>query len=244
MKVIKDIVYGNLDVKRQGLDIYLPDCAEADVIIFFHGGGMVAGDKDGEPITRLTEFGKVVVSANYRMYPEAKYPDFIEDAALAVKWVKEHIGEYIKTNKIFVGGGSAGAYLTSMLAYDKRYLAKHGLKPTDINGFLIDSGQPTTHMNVLKERGMDTRRIVVDEAAPIYYIDETIETFPNIMIVLTDNDWPCRLEQNLMFMKTLEMFGCPKELITYKMIKGFRHGQYGHTDEYILAVRDFMDAAK
>ena len=243
MRIIKDILYGTLDVKRHGLNIYLPDeVEEADVLIFFHGGGMVAGDKEGEPITRLTDLGKVAISANYRMYPDAAYPDFIEDAAMAVNWVKEHIQEYVKMKKLFVGGGSAGAYLTAMLAYDKRYLNKYGIKTTDINGYLIDSGQVTTHMSILTERGMDSRQIVVDEAAPVYHVNKNTE-FPNIMVVLTDNDWPGRLEQNMMFIKTLEIFGCPKEKITYKMIKGFKHGKYGHTDEYIYAVKDFMDTS-
>ena len=45
--------------------------------------------------------GIAVASADYRMYPSAKYPDFIEDAAEAVHWVSENIGRYGNCKKLF-----------------------------------------------------------------------------------------------------------------------------------------------
>lgn len=50
----------------------------------------------------------------------------------------------------FHGGSSAGGYISQMLCFDKTWLSKHGIKATDISGFIHDAGQPTCHFNVLR----------------------------------------------------------------------------------------------
>ena len=227
MNILKDIIYETLDSKNQILDLYLPDGDEvADVLIYFHGGGLEKGDKSrGMNFEYLTNAGMIVISANYRMYPEAKFPEFLEDAASVVNWVKENLGNYKKVKKTFVGGSSAGAYMTAMLAFDGKYLGKYGIKTTDIDGYIIDSAQMTTHFNVLRERGINTKRIIVDDAAPVYFLNEDT-VFPNALVVVSDNDMPCRLEQNLMFLKTAERFGCPEGKLQYQLMEGYKHTQY------------------
>ena len=239
MKLIKDIMYGIYDSHK--LDIYIPeDDKITDVLIYFHGGGMVRGDKtSGINYEYLVNAGIIIVSANYRMYPEAKFPDFIEDAAMVVNWVRENGSKYAKVGKIFVGGSSAGAYLTAMLAYAPQYLGAYGIKTTDIHGYIINSAQMTTHFNVLKERGMNSSRIIVDEAAPVYYLTENTE-FPNALVVVSDNDRACRLEQNLMFMKTASVFGCPEEKMIYKLMVGYGHCKYDRTEEFSDIILDYM----
>lgn len=243
MNCIKNMVYGSQDPESQVLDLYLPEEECSDLLIYFHGGGLEAGDKEVPTVIRLTEYGKAVISANYRMYPKAVYPQFIEDAAAVVQWAREHIGSYKPVKNIFVSGSSAGAYLTAMLAFAPDYLGQYGIKTTDITGYIIDSAQTTTHFNVLRERGLDTKRIVVDEAAPVYHIHENT-VFPNIMVLVSDNDMPCRLEQNLMFLKTLEMFGCPAEKVTYRLMGGFRHCEYVRTDGYPGLLNDYIEKIK
>ncbi len=88
MKTLKDIEYAEGGGNAQSLDIYLPDKCGFDTFIFFHGGGMVHGDKANKFAAVLskhfTENNIAFISANYRMYPDgAKYPDYIEDAASA-----------------------------------------------------------------------------------------------------------------------------------------------------------------
>lgn len=243
MNVIRDIVYGEEDLEAQKLDIYLPEGEATDLVIYFHGGALEEGDKSNNRLEGLAGYGKAVISANYRMYPEAVFPQFIEDAALAVKWAKEHIREYAPVRRIFVAGSSAGAYLTAMLAFDRRDLGKHGIDTLDISGYVINSGQMTTHFNVLRERGIDTRRILVDEAAPVYFLDENT-VFPNIFVIVADNDMPCRLEQNRMFLKTLEMFECPPEKVRFKLMEAYTHCQYDKTPIYADMVNEFVDATK
>ena len=231
MKSFFEIFYGKLKNPAQKLDVYLPECESFPVFIYFHGGGIEGGDKGAHPYMYedLTNQGICVVSANYRMYPEAKYPEYLEDAAEAVKWVFDNIGRYGKANKIIVSGTSAGGYISQMLCFDKRWLEEVGLSNADISGYLHDAGQPTTHFNVLRERGLDHRRVIVDEAAPLYYIGLE-KSYPRMRFLVSDNDMPARYEQIMLVIKTLKYFEYP-ETYDYKVMHG-KHCHYTcHADE-------------
>lgn len=206
MKTVFDVCYNK--ETGQYLDIYLPESAEFSVMLYFHGGGLEAGDKSAANLFHeyMTSHGIAVISANYRMYPTAKYPDYLTDAADAVAWVFENIGKYGKINGIYVGGSSAGGYISQMLCFDKSWLAKHGIQPTDIAGFIHDAGQPTCHFNVLRERGIDTRRVIVDDSAPLYHIGEDAQ-YPPMLIIVSDNDLQNRYEQTMLLLSTLKHFG-------------------------------------
>ena len=208
MRKIDNVFYNTNGNVAQTLDIYLPDQNEFDVFVYFHGGGLEAGDKSHGRIfvDYLLSKGVAVVSANYRMYPDAKYPDFIEDAASAVAWTYHNIGQYGKVKGIYVGGSSAGGYLSQMLCFDKSWLGKHGISPMDMAGFILDAGQPTCHFNVLRERNIDTRRVIVNEAAPLYHVGED-DSYPPMLIIVSDHDMKNRLEQTQLLISTLDHFG-------------------------------------
>ena len=125
MRKFTDIYYTDAQCNMQMLDMYLPDTEGFPVFVFFHGGGLINGDRTHCQClaSYLPKRGVGIVSVEYRMYPDAKYPDFIEDAAAAVKWVFGNIGKYGGSGKIFVGGSSAGGYLSQMLCFDGKYLA-------------------------------------------------------------------------------------------------------------------------
>lgn len=212
MRVYKDIPYAG-DTERL-IDLYLPDGECSALLLYLHGGGLVEGNRDLEAMPHfaedMTDAGFGVASAEYRMYPRAKYPDFIEDAALAVKFVKDGLSEYCTYDKLIVSGTSAGGYLTQMLCFDARWLGKHGIKPTEIDGFIHDAGQPTVHFNVLKERGLDPRRVIIDEAAPLYHVGEA-ETYPPMQIIVSTRDLENRLEQTELLMGTMRHLGYDME---------------------------------
>jgi len=119
MRKYQDIAYVENGAEAQKLDLWLPDSGSFPVFVFFHGGGMEAGDKADEAfLPELAEAGIGVVSANYRMYPGAKFPDFVEDAAAAVDWTVKHIGEY---------GKKVAEYLRNFDYYDnKMFLDEEG----------------------------------------------------------------------------------------------------------------------
>ncbi len=193
----------------QLLDLHLPQADRFPVLVYLHGGSLSGGDKWGgieSMIEYLTAHGVAVVSANYRMYPTAKYPDFVQDAAAAVAWAHRHIGEYGTAEGFYVGGSSAGGYLTMMLCFDRSWLAPHGIRPCDITGYIHDAGQPTCHFNVLHERGLDDRRVIIDESAPLYHI-EADRDYPPMLIIVSDRDLTNRYEQTMLLVSTLRHFG-------------------------------------
>ena len=79
------------------------------------------------------------------------------------------------------------------------------LKPMDFGGFIHDAGQPTVHFNILKERGLDTRRIVVDESAMLYHIGTEPE-YPPMLFIVSDNDMENRYEQTMLAISTMKHF--------------------------------------
>ena len=226
MRVYKDIPYAG-DSERL-IDLYLPDGECSALLLYFHGGGFVEGSRDLGALPHfaedMTDAGFGVASAEYRMYPNAKYPDFIEDAALAVKFIKNEISEHCTCDKLIVCGTSAGGYLTQMLCFDGRWLGKYGLKTTDIDAFIHDAGQPTAHFNVLKERGIDPRRVIVDESAPLYHVSEA-ESYPPMQIIVSDNDMASRLEQTELLISTIRHFGYDMKNVTLTKTEG-RHVWY------------------
>lgn len=217
MQKFEDISYGS-----EKLDLYLPDREEFDLFVYFHGGGMERGSKASRPyiFEQLANSGVAAASVEYRKYPVAKYPDFIEDAARSVAWLKENIHSYGMCKRMFVGGSSAGGYLSMMLCFDGRWLGKYGIDPMDIDGFVHDAGQPTKHYNVLKNEGWDSKRVIVDETAPLYHVG-TAEKYPPMLFIVSDQDMENRLEQTQLMISTLRHFG-------HEMPLKICHGKHCH----------------
>ena len=229
MQLLKDVYYSEERIPEKTLDIYLPDGETRAILFYMNGGGLENGKKE-EPRQEgeyLAEKGYAFVSADYRMYPHAVYPDFINDAAEAVAFTKRKLRELTGCDKIYVGGSSAGAYLSMMLCFDKRYYAAVGLRPFDIAGYFHDAGQPTKHFKVLKNSGIDPRRVIVDETAPLYHVG-TEESYPPMRFIVSDNDMTCRYEQTMLMMKTLSHFGFCR--YDHRVMHG-THCHYLHTPE-------------
>lgn len=105
--------------------IYVPEGeGPFPVILYFHGGGWVIGSHEvvDKPCAKLAaEAGAVVVSAQYRLAPETKFPGPIDDAYGALKWVAESIARYQgNPGKLAVAGDSAGGNIAAALAIKAR----------------------------------------------------------------------------------------------------------------------------
>ena len=215
MREILDVSYGSKP--SQKLDWYLPDTEEFDVILWFHGGGLEAGSyKHAAKIglaQNAVKHGYGLVSVEYSMYPQARFPEFILDAAQAVAFIIREMEQYGGI-RLIVSGQSAGAYLTMMLALNKAYLANAKADCSKIVAYVSDSAQQTVHFNVLRERGMDTRIERIDEAAPMYFSAPNVLDKPLLMLAYT-RDMECRLEQNQLMMRSLKRFHkeMPVELV-------------------------------
>lgn len=125
---------------RQTLDIYTPEQAEnAPVVLFFYGGSWQWGDKTDYLFLgqALASRGYVVAVADYRLYPEVYFPDFVLDSGRALVWVHQHIAGYGgNPAQLFVAGHSAGAYNAVMLSLNEPLLKKAGAKREWIKGVI------------------------------------------------------------------------------------------------------------
>jgi len=134
----RDIAYGPLP--RQTLDLYRPQTPRADgkSVIFFYGGSWDSGAKGDYLFVgqALASRGIATIIPDYRLYPEVRFPAFIEDAARATRWAGERVG----LSKLFIAGHSAGAHIASMLAANTPYLADAGVDRMALAGFIGLSG--------------------------------------------------------------------------------------------------------
>lgn len=143
---IANLPYG--DQPRQKLDVYLPTQTLADkalaaggapLVVFFYGGSWSSGDRADYRFVgeALATQGIVTVVADYRLSPEVRYPVFLQDSALAMRWAVDNAQKYgADPARIFVMGHSAGAYNAAMLALDKRWLGAVGLSPSRLAGWI------------------------------------------------------------------------------------------------------------
>lgn len=218
------------ETTRCKLDLYSPAGSRGPlpVIVWFHGGGITAGDKGSKDttavVTRMAQDGFLVASVNYRLSPKATYPAYLEDAAAAVAWVLKNAADHGgDPKKVFVAGHSAGGYLTTMLALDERYLGKHHLKPGDLCGYIPVAGQMITHAAVRAERGIAKTTMIVDEAAPLYHVRKDI---PPMLILYAEKDMLLRAEENRFFAEALTAAGCKNFQI--RQVDGHDHGGVGN----------------
>ncbi|MEA3066224.1 MAG: hypothetical protein QOJ27_2685 [Sphingomonadales bacterium] len=125
-RVAEGVAYG--DGPRRKLDVYAPRAAAGrprPVIVFLYGGSWNSGRRQGYAFAgrALAAQGFVVVIPDYRLVPEARYPEFLRDGAAAVHWVRLHAGAYGGDGeRIVLAGHSAGAYNAAMLALDPALL--------------------------------------------------------------------------------------------------------------------------
>jgi acetyl esterase/lipase len=114
-----DIAYATLSA-AQRLDIYWPEEGNGPfpVIVSIHGGAFMGGDKGDVQVTPMLEGvkrGYAVVSINYRMSGEAKFPALVHDVKAAIRWVRANADRLLfDPDRIATWGGSAGGYLSLM----------------------------------------------------------------------------------------------------------------------------------
>lgn len=135
--VKENIVFG--EHPKLKYDLYLPDHANTEftttpVVVFFYGGSWNRGDKSEYEFVgrRLASMGYITAVPNYRLYPEVKYPDFLEDGAQSIAHLRSELAkqEYQQlkpAREYILMGHSAGAYNAAMIALDPRWLNAVGV---------------------------------------------------------------------------------------------------------------------
>jgi acetyl esterase/lipase len=146
---------------RQKLDVYRPLAAagtgsnasattttptqggKPPLVVFFYGGTWTQGERAtfrfvGEA---LAARGAVVAIPDYGLSPSFRYPVFVRDSALAVKWALDHAAELgADPGRVYVMGHSSGAYNAAMVALDRRWLGELGARPRQLAGWIGMAG--------------------------------------------------------------------------------------------------------
>ena len=146
----KNVSFGEGD--RDKLDIYRSDepISDAPVLVFVHGGSWDSGYKgmykflaDG-----FTRSGYDIVVPNYRIYPEAKFPNFLNDNAKAVAFAQKEFPD----RPIVLMGHSAGAYNVLMLGLRDEFLAGAGVDRCSKIAGVVALAAPTGIVPLESER--------------------------------------------------------------------------------------------
>jgi acetyl esterase/lipase len=123
---VANVPYGDAG-RRNLLDVYHHPGTPSGgpVLVYLHGGGFRSGRKNREArplLYRLASQGWVCISANYRLAPAARFPEYLVDVKKAIAWARDHGHVYgADTALVFVAGSSSGGHL-ALLA---------GLTPSD-----------------------------------------------------------------------------------------------------------------
>ena len=209
----KDLLYRKDDTslseyqrERCRLDIYHPSkSSDFATIVWFHGGGLTSGNKDFPK--GLQKKGHAIVAVNYRLSPKVKVADCLDDAAASIAWVIKNIETFGgDPKKIFISGHSAGGYLTSMVGLDSKWLKRHQADPAQLAGLIPYSGHTITHFTARKEKGLEAKRPIIDELAPLYHVRPDA---PPILLITGDREKEMlgRYEENAYFYRMLKVSG-------------------------------------
>jgi len=199
------------DSELTRLNLVIPKGAENPPVLMWIGGGAwayVDRHKEMALSRKIAQRGVLVISVGHRLSPalltETKreegiqHPEHVKDLARAFKWVFDQAEAYgYSTKNIFVGGFSSGAYLSALLAADKRYLAEHDLSPANIRAIIPVAGgydiPEYRRLLVQADPSYDPNHIIPVfgetneqhvEASPITYIED----FSTPMLMFSERD--------------------------------------------------------
>jgi arylformamidase len=193
----------------QRLLVFRAPNADGRVLLFWHGGGWTSGYKEWMSFMApaFTAAGVTFVSAGYRLAPGHVFPVGLEDCVLAVKWVRQRIGEHGgDAARLFIGGHSAGGHYAALLAASAQQRAAQGLQKDVFRGCLPLSG--VFDFGPQSGLSMRPRFLGPDPAAdllasPILHIDEPAPFF----IAYGANDFAHLVPQGRAFAEALRKVG-------------------------------------
>ncbi len=256
-----DVNYCTNDGVKLYLDIYYPpnyrEGSKWPIAIFFHGGGWIAGSKDGpDPLVKVMQnAGFLTATVNYRLAPDYTFPAFIEDAKCAVRYMRANAANYYADpTKIGVYGTSAGGHIAALLGTsgnddvfetkewahvsDEVQVVVSFYGPSDMSEFCQSNEEGVS----LVYQTFGVNSCYSDSlvfANPGYYADAED---PPTMILHGNSDSLVPYEQAVFLHETLKAAGIPTSL---GMMQGAGHSyreSQNPTPDYIeLMLIDYME---
>ena len=161
LRVAAGQVYSRAGGVDRLADLYIPRAAaEPAVVLWLHGGGWRFGDRRLAP--DLAAFaqasGLAMVSIDYRLSDEAKFPAPVEDVKAAVRWVRSVAPGYgINAERVGLWGSSAGGHLAACAALSREDEFRTGEHPGHSSAVqaVVDGYGPTNFGRIDADRGHD-----------------------------------------------------------------------------------------
>jgi acetyl esterase/lipase len=261
-RVVPNITYSTANNFACKLDVYARRNATAPTptVLYIHGGGWVAGSKEGSAMAFLPylEMGLSVVNAEYRLAGVSLAPAAVEDCRLALRWIFKNAKEYgFDTTKIIVTGGSAGGHLALMtgmlqasdgfdMPTDWDYASVQPKVAAIVNWFgITDVGDLLSGPN-MQNYAVDwignqpDKEALARRVSPLTYVRKDL---PPIFTVQGDKDQLVPYTQGVRLHESLTKAGVPNQFFT---VPGGRHG--GFTKEEMTkiyaAIKAFLEAQR
>lgn len=233
-----NLTYATANNVELKLDVYRPrDMNVHPTMMFFHGGGMVGGAKEGSALAILPflEKGWTVVNVEYRLAKISRAPASIEDGRCALRWVYQNAKMYnFDTSRIVTMGQSAGGNLALMLGYlpsnsdfDRQCNGTEDLKVaavldwygvTDWNDLLDGANQRNYAMTWFGSQ--PDRQQIAKTASPLTYIRAGL---PPTLMIQGNEDPNVPFTHSLRLQKALNDAKVPNQLVT---IQAKTHGNF------------------
>lgn len=244
--------------------VYIPEGqGPFPIFIYYHGGGWVLGDievMDASCRMLANRTASIVVSVNYRLAPEYKFPTPVEDAYTALEWAYEKgISFNGDVTRLAVGGDSSGgnlATVVTMMARDRKgpnITAQVLIYPATNLEFSTES-----HQTFAKGFGLDREQLIWfrdhyvrnDEdryneyASPL--VAEDLSGLPPAIVITAEND--VLRDEGMAYAERLKKFGVQVE---YVCELGMIHGFFAHMaifskniESTVSKIDNFLNAAK
>lgn len=219
LTVTPDLRYG--PDARHLMDVYAPQNARnAPVVLFIHGGSWEGGSKEthrfvGESLARA---GYVTAVMNYRLAPMNRYPAYVQDAALALKVLREKAGALGgHPDNLFVMGHSAGAFNAVEAVDNVRWLAEVGVPVRAVRGVIGVAGPYSYDFRQFSSARAFPEGATPDEVMPDRHVRP--DAPPHLLLVAANDETV--YEQNGVNMRAaLQRAGVP---VTYTVLPRVNH---------------------
>ncbi len=262
IRILRDLPYteASKDPEQQ-LDLYLPQIkysSKLPLVVWIHGGGWKAGDKNDTPAFEMANRGYAVASLNYRLSQHAVFPAQIYDCKAAIRWLRAHGEDYnMNVSRIGVWGASAGGHLAALLGVSNGVSQLEGdlgnpkqsssvqavcdfCGPVDLPAFNQQVMAPMYRqfkaedlVNELLGGTPEQKKELAVEASPINFISKDD---PPFMVVHSTEDPIVPFEQSDKFVQKLKEAGVS---VTFIKVEGNNHMPLNN--KTFAAVYDFFD---
>jgi acetyl esterase/lipase len=255
-RVVPNITYLTANNWEAKLDVYQARDATTPnpTLVYFHGGGWVAGSKEASSLTFLPflTMGWNVVNVEYRLAKISLAPAAVQDTICALRWVYRNGKEYnVDTNRLVLMGNSAGGHLALTTGMSPASESLDSLCPgseelkvaaiinwygiTDVNELL--TGPNVRNFGVTWLGGMLNRDEIAKRVSPLTYVRAGL---PPIISIQGDADPTVPYSQNVRLHQALDKAGIRNELVT---IPGGKHGGFSDTEmaKAYAEIRGFLD---